>query len=154
MTILELYQKGFNAAVEELAEQHDDITTYETLKEFIKSKIDADNLIVATHLTDALNTCEYAEYYRYDYCMGTLETPTPLKDESDLEEFCDGKTFTVDAHINSLGGKMDEITVFEERQNGNQKYYIVRYKDVFCTAIFNGFTCSYYADDVYGRIEQ
>lgn len=36
MTILELYQKGFNAAVEELAEQHDDITTYENLKEFIK----------------------------------------------------------------------------------------------------------------------
>lgn len=28
--------------------------------------------------------------------------------------------FTVDAHINSLGGKMDEITVFEERQNGKQ----------------------------------
>ena len=60
MTILELYQKGFNAAVEELAEQHDDITTYETLKEFIKSKIDADNLNVVAHLTDALNTCEYA----------------------------------------------------------------------------------------------
>lgn len=152
MTILELYQKGFNAAVQELSEQRNDITTYETLKEFIKSKIDDDNLIIAAHLTNELNTCEYAEYYNYDYFMGTLETPTPLKDISDLEGFCDGKAFTAMAHINSLNGDMDEITVLEERQHGNQKYYVVRYKDIFCTAIFNGFTCSYYADDIYGKV--
>lgn len=153
MTILELYQKGFNTAVIELSEQHDDITTYETLKEYIKSKIDDDSLYLAAHLTNALNTCAYAEYYRYDYCMGTLETSTPLKDISDLEDFCDGRTYTVDAHINSLDGGMDEITVLEERQKGNQKYYIVKYKDILCTAIFNGFTCSYYADDKYGVIQ-
>lgn len=152
MTVLELYQKGFNAAIEELAEQHDDITTYETLKDFIKAKIDDDNLIVASHLTEALNTCDYAEYYKYDYCMGTLETPYPLKAINDLEDFCDGRTYTVDAHINSLGGDMDEITILEERQKGSQKYYIVRYKDILCTAIFNGFNCTYYADDLYGRI--
>ncbi len=152
MTILELYQKGFNTAVIELSEQCNDITTYEELKEFIKSKIDDDNLSVAAHLTSELNTCAYAEYYRYDYSMGTLETPTPLKDLSDLEDFCDGRAYTVDAHINSLGGDMDEITVLEERQNGNQKYFIVKYKDILCTAIFNGFTCTYYADDIYGRI--
>lgn len=152
MTVLELYQKGFNTAVIELSEINDDITTYETLKEFIKSKIDDDNLIVAAHLIKELNTCAYAEYYHYDYCMGTLETPTPLKDISDLEDFCDGRAYTVDAHINSLDGAMDEITVLEERQKGDQKYYIVKYKDIFCTAIFNGFTCSYYADDKYGRI--
>lgn len=153
MTILELYQKGFNTAVIELSEQHDDITTYETLKEYIKSKIDDDSLYLAAHLTNALNTCAYAEYYRYDYCMGTLETSTPLKDISDLEDFCDGRTYTVDAHINSLDGGMDEITVLEERQKGNQKYYIVKYKDILCTAIFNGLTCSYYADDKYGVIQ-
>ncbi len=152
MTILELYQKGFNTAVIELSEQRDDITTYETLKEFIKSKIDDDSLYLAAHLTNALNTCAYAEYYGYDYCMGTLETPTPLKDISDLEDFCDGKAYTVDAHINSLDGAMDEITVLEQRQKGNQTYYIVKYKDILCTAIFNGFTCSYYADDIYGRL--
>ncbi len=152
MTILELYQKGFNTALIELSELYDDITTYETLKEFIKSKIDDDSLFVAAHLTKALNESFYSEYYRYDYNMGTLETPTPIKDISDLEDFCDGQTYTVDAHINSLDGAMDEITVLEERQKGNQKYYIVKYKDILCTAIFNGFTCSYYADDKYGRI--
>ena len=152
MTILELYQKDFNTAVIELSEQYDDITDYETLKEFIKSKIDDDSLYLAAHLTNALNTCTYAEYYRYDYCMGTLETPTPLKDLSDLEDFCDGKTYTVDAHINSLDGQMDEITVLEKRQKGNQTYYIVKYKDILCTAILNGFNGTYYADDLYGRI--
>ena len=100
MTILELYQKGFINAIIELSEQRDDISTYEDLKEFIKAKIDDDNLIVAAHLTNALNTCAYAEYYRYDYCMGTLETPSPLNDISDLEDFCDGRAFKVDAHIN------------------------------------------------------
>lgn len=153
MTILELYQKGFNTAINELSEQRDEITTYDELKEFIKSKIDDDSLLVAAHLTNALNTCDYAEYYSYDYCMGTLETPTPLKDISDLEDFCDGRAYKVDAHINSLDGGMDEITVLEERQKGNQKYYIVKYKELLCTAIFNGFTCSYYADDVYGVIQ-
>ena len=91
MTILELYQKGFNAAVEELMQTHDDITTYETLKEFIKSKLDDDSLYLAAHLTNTLNACAYAEYYSYDYSMGTLETPTPLKDISDLEDYCDVK---------------------------------------------------------------
>lgn len=153
MTVLELYQKGFDDAVEELMQTHDDIATYETLKEFIKSKIDDDSLYLAAHLTNALNTCAYAEYYNYDYSMGTLETPIPLKDISDLEGFCDGKAFTAMAHINSLDGDIDEITVLEERQHGGQKYYVVKYKDIFCTAIFNGFTCSYYADDKYGVIK-
>ncbi|MCM1532362.1 MAG: hypothetical protein NC114_08845 [Ruminococcus flavefaciens] len=152
MKILELYRKGFDSAVEELIEERDDITTYDTLKEFIISKINDDNLIVALHVLQALDDC-YAIYYKYDYSMGTLSTPTPLFEEADLEEFCDGKAYTVDAHINSLDGGMDEITILEERQQGNQKYYIAKYKDIFCTAIFNGFTCSYYADDKYGVIE-
>lgn len=154
MTVLELYQKGFYAAVEELMESHDNITTYETLKEFIKSKIDDDNLVVAAHLIEELKTRNCAEYYNYDYCMGTLETPTPITDISDLEDFCDGNSYTVMAHINSLDGEMDEVRILETRQTGNQKYYIVKYKNIFCTAIYNGFNCTYYADDKYGRIEQ
>ena len=56
------------------------------------------------------------------------------------------------AHINSLKGEMDEITVLGEDMKGNQQIYIVDYKGVKCTAIFNWFNCSYYADDVYGKI--
>lgn len=62
--------------------------------------------------------------------------------------------FKTQAHIHSLDGKTDEITVLEETQNGRQTTYIVDYRGVKCTAIFNWFNCAYYADDVYGRIEQ
>lgn len=62
--------------------------------------------------------------------------------------------FKTQAHIHSLGGKTDEITVLEELQNGGQTTYIVDYRGVKCTAIFNWFTCTYYADDVYGRLEK
>lgn len=65
------------------------------------------------------------------------------------------KPYTTIAHINSLKGNMDEITVIEERQHPTKgRYYIVDYKGVKCTAIFNPFVCDFYADDVYGRIEQ
>lgn len=60
--------------------------------------------------------------------------------------------FKTQAHINSLDGEMDEITVFEKVEDARQPYYIVDYRGMKCTAIFNGFTCSYYADDIYGRI--
>lgn len=68
--------------------------------------------------------------------------------------------FTTFAYIYSLNrGKiqsnaMDEVTILEEREHPTKgKYYIADYKGIKCTAIFNGFTCCYYVDDVYGRIE-
>lgn len=62
------------------------------------------------------------------------------------------KPYTATAHIHSLDGNMGEITVLGEDKKGNQPYYIVDYKGVKCTAIFNWFTYTYYADDVYERI--
>lgn len=64
------------------------------------------------------------------------------------------KPYTATAHINSLNGAMSEITILGEDKKGNQPVYIVDYKGVKCTAIFNCFTCSYFADDIYGRVEQ
>ena len=58
------------------------------------------------------------------------------------------------AHIHSLDGKMDEITVLDERMDGNQRVYIVDYKGTRCTAIFNPFVCEFYADDKYGIIKE
>ena len=55
------------------------------------------------------------------------------------------------AHIHSLNGGMAEITVLEEVGDND---YIVDYKGVKCHALFNWFSCSYYADDVYRRIEE
>ena len=49
---------------------------------------------------------------------------------------------------------MDEITVLDMKENGRQTVYIVDYRGVKCSAIFNPFNCTYYADDVYGRLEK
>ena len=67
------------------------------------------------------------------------------------------KPFKTYAYIYSLNrGKlnsteMDEITILEKVGDND---YIVDYKGVKCSALFNWFNCTYYADDIYGRIEQ
>lgn len=58
--------------------------------------------------------------------------------------------FKIKAHINSLNGEIDEITVLEQVGDND---YIVEYKGVKCHALFNCFICEFYADDIYGRIE-
>ena len=55
------------------------------------------------------------------------------------------------AHILSLDGQMDEIIVLEELGNNS---YLVDYRGVKCSAIFNPFNCTYYADDIYGIIKE
>lgn len=65
------------------------------------------------------------------------------------------KPYKTSAHIYSLDGDIDEITVIEERQlSPIQNGYLVDYKGQKCTAIFNYFTCSFYADDIYGLVEE
>ncbi len=59
------------------------------------------------------------------------------------------KPYKAMAHIHSLNGEMKEVTVLEN-DGGNK--YVVEYNGVKCTAIFNWYTCSYYADDKYGII--
>lgn len=64
------------------------------------------------------------------------------------------KPFKTQAHIHSLDGAMDEITVLDMKEDGRQTIYTVDYRGVRCSAIFNPFNCTYYADDVYGRLEK
>ena len=63
-------------------------------------------------------------------------------------------SFKTQTHIHSLDGAMDEITVLDSRQDGAQTVYIVDYKGVKCTAIYNPFSNAYYADDTYGIIKE
>lgn len=51
--------------------------TYEDLKDFVVDLIENDNILVATHILNALND-ELAEYYNYDASMGALENVTPI----------------------------------------------------------------------------
>ncbi|MBR2448499.1 MAG: hypothetical protein IKB30_00095 [Clostridia bacterium] len=67
------------------------------------------------------------------------------------------KEFKIQAHIHSLDGKMDEITVLAPQKLFGKLIphsYIVKYKDITCTAIFNYFSNAYYCDDVYGKVTQ
>ena len=59
--------------------------------------------------------------------------------------------FKTQAHIHSLNGEMDEITILKEIGNNE---YLVDYRGVKCSAIFNWFNGTYYADDIYGRKEK
>ena len=55
------------------------------------------------------------------------------------------------AHIHSLNGAKDEITVLKKIGDND---YMVDYKGVRCHALFNWFVCEYYADDIYGIIKE
>lgn len=59
--------------------------------------------------------------------------------------------YKAQAHIHSLNGKMDEITVLKKVGDND---YIVDYKGVKCHALFNWFVCEYYADDVYEIVKE
>ena len=61
------------------------------------------------------------------------------------------KPYKTQAHVNSLSGKMDEITVLNKVGDND---YIVNYKGVKCHALFNWFNCTYYADDVYSLVKE
>lgn len=53
-----------------------DITSYDDLKRFAIEKIESDELYLAEHV---LKAClDVADYYGYDYSMGTLEKPTAI----------------------------------------------------------------------------
>ena len=54
------------------------------------------------------------------------------------------------AHIHSLNGQMEKITVIEKVGDNN---YIVDYNGVKCHALFNWFVCEYYADDIYTKVK-
>ena len=64
------------------------------------------------------------------------------------------KSFKAMAHIHTLGGAMGEVTVLDSRQDCAQTVYIVDYKGVKCTTIYNPFSNAYYADDKYGIIKE
>lgn len=64
------------------------------------------------------------------------------------------KPFKTQAHIHSLNGTMDEITVLFKKENGKQAIYIVDYRGVKCSAVYNPFHCTYYADDIYGIVKE
>lgn len=88
MTREEFETKSFEEVMEQLDEERDDITTIDMLKEFIKEKIDNEDFNVASHLCNAIwndPNPDNSDWYEYDYCMGTLDTPVCLSKKEDVE---------------------------------------------------------------------
>ena len=86
MTERQLKRLSFEDAIEKLSAENEQITTYETLKSFAIDNINNDNLFLAIHILQGINENQ-ADYYSYDYCMGTLETPTAIETKEDLKDY-------------------------------------------------------------------
>ena len=61
------------------------------------------------------------------------------------------KPYKSQAHIHSLNGEIDEITIIEKVGDND---YIVEYRGVKCHALYNWFNWIYYADDVYSIVKE
>ena len=83
MTQKEFLEKSFQEVVKQLLDEGL-IETKEDLTDFAKSKIDDDDLMTAKHILDAINEDD-AEYYIYDYSMGSMETPAGIREKEDVE---------------------------------------------------------------------
>ena len=82
---------GFEEAMRNLDEEQNEVTTYDLLKEFAKTKLDEGELHLACHilqaLIDAENSCgEWSDYFCYDYTAGTCDTPKMLSTIDDVAE--------------------------------------------------------------------
>lgn len=87
MTREQYKRMDFEELIEWAKENLDDVTDEEILKQFAIEKLQDDNFSMALHIINAIYNNPYdTEYYRYDYSMGTLATPTPITDKEDLED--------------------------------------------------------------------
>ena len=92
MTRAEFEAKSFEDVMEQLNEEYDHITTIDRLKDFIKENIDEDNFNVASHLCNAIwndPNPDMSDWYDYDYCMGTCDTPASITKKEDVEYLID-----------------------------------------------------------------
>lgn len=61
---------------------------------------------------------------------------------------------TVTGFVHSLKETGDNLREMEMLDRVGDNDYIVEYNGVKCHAIFNPFVGQYYADDIYGRVEE
>lgn len=71
--------------MEQLDDELDEITTLDRLKEFAKLNIDDGHYFLANHIIKALQNENDEDWWDYDYCMETLNTPIPLTGKTDVE---------------------------------------------------------------------
>lgn len=84
MTRADYENKDFEELMIQLDEESDEVTNREMLLDFAISKIKDDHLFLAIHILEAVRA-EDTEWYLYDYCMGTLQTPSAVTCKEDVE---------------------------------------------------------------------
>lgn len=90
MTREQFENMSFDELMELAYENLNDVTDEEILKQFAMEKLQNDDFNMALHIINAIYDNPYdTEWYRYDYNMGTLETPTPITDKEDIEDLID-----------------------------------------------------------------
>ena len=85
MTQAEFERKSFPEVMMQLNEEFDEITTLETLREYAKQQIEEGRYFIAKNIIDALNNGNEEEWWDYDFCLGTLDKPTPIIEKKDVE---------------------------------------------------------------------
>ena len=83
VTLKDYKEKSFEELIEQLKEERDDFHSYEDMKDFAKYQIDNDNLYFALYILNGIND-NPAEWYLYDFTMGTMETPKAITCKEDL----------------------------------------------------------------------
>ena len=88
MTRTEYENSSFDELMDILDGERDDIHTYEDMKDFAKYKIDEENLYFAIHILEGIQKSP-AEWYLYDYTMGTLDTVRGITCKKDVKDLID-----------------------------------------------------------------
>lgn len=78
-------EKSFDEVMEQLNEEWDDIHTYEAMIDYTGYLLNKGNLNIIIHILEAMRD-NPAEWYLYDFTMGTLEAPKAIACKEDLED--------------------------------------------------------------------
>lgn len=81
----EFNNKSFEDVMEQLNDEWDDIHTYEAMINFAFYLLNENNLNLIIHILETMRD-NPAEWYLYDFTMGTMETPRAITCRGDLEE--------------------------------------------------------------------
>ena len=85
MTREEYNEKSFDELMDFLDGERDDIHTYEDMKDFAKYHIDEENLYLAIYVLEGIQK-DPAEWYLYDYTMGTMDVVRGITCKEDVED--------------------------------------------------------------------
>ena len=78
----------FEKKMKKLAEERNDITTYDCLKDFAIHLLQKDQVGFALHILNAIyNSYGISDWFLYDYSTGTTTKPIPIDSEADIQTY-------------------------------------------------------------------